>query len=128
MAGEGPATLLAGRAPISGYGRGLFRTGGVEHRGSLLILPEATLPWDVTSAEALTLDSFAPLLRLGSQIGFVLLGTGPTQIFPAPEIRAAFASARIGLEAMDTGAACRTYNVLLGEERVFAAALIAMPA
>ena len=127
MVGEAPATLLAGRAPISSYGRGLFRTVGVEHRGSLLILPEATLPWDVISAEGLSLDSFAPILRLGPSVGFVLLGTGARQIFPTPEIRAAFTSAGIGLEAMDTGAACRTYNVLLGEERVFAAALIAMP-
>lgn len=128
MAGEAPATLLAGRAPIGGYGRGLFRAGGVEHRGSLLILPEATLPWDVATAEGLSIDSFAPVLRLGPSVGFLLLGTGATQVFPAPEIRAVFASAGIGLEAMDTGAACRTYNVLLGEERVFAAALIAMPA
>jgi uncharacterized protein len=128
MAGEGPAPLLAGRAPISGYGRGLFRTGGVEHRGSLLILPEVTLPWDAASAEGLSLDSFAPILRLGASVGFLLLGTGARQIFPALEIRAAFAGAGIGLEAMDTGAACRTYNVLLGEERVFAAALIAIQA
>lgn len=126
MAGEGPAPLLAGRAPISGYGRGAFRTGGVQHSGSLLILPEATLPWDVASAEELTLASFAPILTLGPSIHFLLLGTGTSQVFPDPTIRTAFGEAGIGLEAMDTGAACRTYNVLLGEERVFAAALIAI--
>jgi uncharacterized protein len=126
MPDERPAALLAGRAPISGYGKGLFRTGGVQRNGSLLILPEATLPWPPASAEALTLGDFAPVLALGPSVGFVLLGTGATQIFPDPAIRAAFAAAGIGLEAMDTGAACRTYNVLLGEERVFAAALIAI--
>jgi uncharacterized protein len=128
MAGEAPAPLLAGRAPISGYGGGLFRTGGVEHRGSLLILPDATLPWDVASAEALTPEAFAPVLALGASAHFLLLGTGRAQVFPDPALRAVFAEAGLGLEAMDTGAACRTYNVLLGEERVFAAALIAISA
>ncbi len=126
MAGERPPPLLAGRAPISGYGRGLFRTGGIEHRGSLLILPDATFPWHVSTADALSMDDLAPILELGAPLGFLLLGTGATQVFPDPSIRAAFAAAGLGLEAMDTGAACRTYNVLLGEERVFAAALIAI--
>jgi uncharacterized protein len=126
MEGAAPAPLFAGRAPIAGYGRGLFRTGGIEHRGSLLILPEATLPWNVASAAELTPESFAPVLALGSPVHFLLLGTGAAQVFPDPAIRAAFADASVGLEAMDTGAACRTYNVLLGEERVFAAALIAI--
>lgn len=123
----GPALLFAGRAPISGYGKGVFRTGGVQHHGSLLILPEGTYAWPVAAADALSLDSLAPVLG-GPSPSFLLLGTGATQIFPDPHLRAAFASAGIGLEAMDTGAACRTYNVLLGEERAFAAALIALPA
>ena len=127
MGGDAPAPLLAGRAPISGYGRGLFRTGGVQHQGSLLILPDGTFAWDVASADGLSVESFAAVLARGASLGFLLLGTGATQIFPDPAIRAAFASAGLGLEAMDTGAACRTYNVLLGEERVFAAALIAIP-
>jgi uncharacterized protein len=126
MTGAAPAPLFAGRAPIAGYGRGLFRTGGVEHHGSLLILPEGTFPWPVTSADGLTAESFAPVLALGAPVHFLLLGTGAAQVFPDPAIRAAFTDAGIGLEAMDTGAACRTYNVLLGEERVFAAALIAL--
>jgi uncharacterized protein len=127
MQGGGPAPLLAGRAPIGGYGRGVFRTGGVQHRGSLLILPEGTFPWPVASMDELTVDSLAPVLALGKTAGFLLLGTGATQIFPEPALRQAFASAGLGLEAMDTGAACRTYNVLLGEERVFATALVALP-
>jgi uncharacterized protein len=126
MAGEAAAPLLAGRAPISGYGKGLFRTAGIQHHGSLLILPDGTYPWAVTAAADLTLDSFAPVLALGAPLGFLLLGTGAAQVFPDPAIRSAFAAAGLGLEAMDTGAACRTYNVLLGEERVFAAALIAI--
>jgi uncharacterized protein len=128
MQGDGPAALLASRAPISGYGKGVFRTGGVTHRGSLLILPEGgTFPWPVASMADLTRDSLAPVLQLGKPAGFLLLGTGATQIFPDPALRQAFTEAGIALEAMDTGAACRTYNVLFGEERVFAAALIALP-
>jgi uncharacterized protein len=127
MEGERPAPLLAGRAPISGYGRGLFRTGGVEHRGSLLILPDGVYPWPVASMEEVTLASFTPVLAAAPSIGFLLLGTGAAQVFPDKALRDGFAAASLGLEAMDTGAACRTYNVLLGEERVFAAALIAMP-
>jgi uncharacterized protein len=127
MAVERPALLFAGRAPIGGYGKGMFRTGGVQHRGSLLILPEGTFAWPVASAAELSLESLAPVLSAPSP-GFLLLGTGAAQIFPDRSLRDALASAGLGLEAMDTGAACRTYNVLLGEERAFAAALIALPA
>lgn len=126
MAGERPALLFAGRAPISGYGKGVFRTGGVQHHGSLLILPEGTYAWAVASAAELSLDSLALALNAPSP-GFLLLGTGAAQVFPDPALRDAFTAAGLGLEAMDTGAACRTYNVLLGEERAFAAALIALP-
>ena len=128
MPADGPAPLLGGRAPIGGYGRGVFRTGGVQHHGSLLILPGGTFPWPVASMADVNAASLAPVLALGKAAGFLLLGTGPTQIFPDTTLRQAFAAAGIGLEAMDTGAACRTYNVLLGEERVFAAALIALQA
>ena len=128
MQGDGPAALLAGRAPIGGYGKGLFRIGGVQHRGSLLILPGGVYPWPVASMAEVNADSLAAVLALGKSAGFLLLGTGATQIFPDPALRQAFTAAGLGLEAMDTGAACRTYNVLLGEERVFATALIALPA
>ena len=119
--------LLAGRAPIAAYGRGMFRIGGIEHRGSLMILPRGVFGWPVAHADALTEEAFAPVLGDGSAVPFLLLGTGAAQIFPDRPLREVFTKAGIGLDAMDTGAACRTYNVLLSEERVFAAALIAMP-
>lgn len=118
--------LLTGRAPISGYGRGGFRIGGIEHRGSVLILPAGVYPWAITDAAALSTDALASVLEQGAPLGFLILGTGATQLFPGAALRNAFAAAGLGLDAMDTGAACRTYNVLLAEERVFAAALIAM--
>lgn len=119
--------LVLGRPPIAGYGRGLFRIGGIEHRGSVMILARGVFDWPVAEAADVTEATLVPILGEGPGTGFLLLGTGATQIFPARPLRETFAKAGIGLEAMDTGAACRTYNVLLSEERVFAAALIAMP-
>ncbi len=122
-----PAPILPAPAPISGYGRGGFRVGGIEHRGSLLILPGGVHPWPVDSFEQVSATTLAPVLGGGASLGFLILGTGLAQIFPEPELRRAFADAGLGVEAMDTGAACRTYNILLSEERVFAAALLALP-
>lgn len=122
-----PAPLITGRPPIGGYGKGGFRAAGQRIPGSILILPEGVFSWPLSSMAEVTPESFAPVWEAAPRVGFLLLGTGNAQIFPNLAIREAFAAANLGLDAMDTGAACRTYNVLLGEERVFAAALIAMP-
>ncbi len=121
-----PQPLLTERAPISGYGRGGFRVGGVEHRGSILILPQGVYPWTIADATNLSADALSTVLEQGAPLSFLILGTGASQVFPSQELRDAFAGAGLGLDAMDTGAACRTYNVLLAEERVFAAALVAI--
>lgn len=118
--------LLTGRAPISGYGRGGFRISGKEHQGSILILPEGIYSWAAADATEISQDLLAPVLEQGPSLGFLILGTGASQVFPSAELRKCFASSGLGLDAMDTGAACRTYNVLLAEQRVFAAALIAI--
>lgn len=120
-----PAPLLSGRQPISGYGRGRFRLGGIEHEGSLLILPDGVYPWAVHDAGQISAEALQPVLACEPRLDFLILGTGTAQLFPDKDLRRAFAEAGIGLEAMDTGAAARTYNVLLAEERIFAAALIA---
>jgi uncharacterized protein len=121
-----PSPLLTGRPPISGYGKGRFRLGGIEHHGSLVILPSGVYPWAPDDASGLSAETLRPILDEGATLGFLLLGTGAAQVFPDKSLRETFAGAGLGLEAMDTGAACRTYNVLLAEERVFAAALIAV--
>ena len=115
-----------GRAPIDAYGNGGFRFAEMSHRGSILCLPSGIYAWHVTDAAALTLADLAPVLEELVVPGFLLLGTGVAQVFPSPEIRRAFLDARIGLDPMDTGAACRTYNVLLAERRPVGAALIAV--
>ncbi len=118
--------VFPGRAPINAYGNGGFRFAGMSHKGSLLCLRQAIVAWDATSVDALVPASFRLIFSEASMIGFVLLGTGRAHSQPSSEIRRAFADAGIGLDIMDTGAACRTYNVLLAEGRPVAAALLAV--
>jgi uncharacterized protein len=115
-----------GRAPIDAYGDGGFRFAGMSHRGSILCLPDGISAWDVRDTAELTADSFAAVLHRAAQIKILLLGTGRRQVFPDHDVSSALIDAGIGLEPMDTGAACRTYNILLAEQRPVAAALIAV--
>ena len=115
-----------GRAPIDAYGNGGFRFADMSHRGSLLLLPSGIYGWDVEVPGELTLADLAAVLAEREQLEFLLLGTGAAQVFPAPGIRRAFDEAGLGLEVMSTGAAARTYNVLLAEKRAVAAALMAV--
>jgi len=115
-----------GRAAIDAYGNGGFRFAGMSHRGSILCLPSGIYAWAVTEAEAISLDSLQPAIRERQALELLLLGTGRTGRLPSPELRRAFAEFGVALESMDTGAAARTYNVLLAEARPIAAALIAV--
>jgi uncharacterized protein len=91
--------------------------------GSVIITRDAIIGgWRPPAPEALTLQDFESLLTLAPEV--VLLGTGSRQHMPPPALYAAFASRGIGLEVMDNRAACRTYNVLLGEFRDVAIALM----
>lgn len=125
-----PAARFAGhfpgRAPIDAYGNGGFRFAGMSHRGSILCLPSGVHAWDVRHPDGLSLASFERVLDELARPQFLLLGTGRSQVFPALEIRKAFEARLIGLEIMDTGAAARTYNVLLAEQRPVSVALIAV--
>jgi uncharacterized protein len=112
---------------VTAYGNGGFRFAEMSHRGSILCLPSGIYAWGVTSAEALTAADFDFILSSLEPAIALLLGTGETQVWPAPEIYAAFANAGIAVEPMSTGAAARTYNILIAEKRRIAAALIAVP-
>ncbi|MEW5962771.1 MAG: MTH938/NDUFAF3 family protein [Pseudomonadota bacterium] len=114
------------RAPIDAYGNGGFRFAGMSHKGSLLCLPSGIHAWAAGDTAGMTLSALAPALAEAGGYELLLLGTGREQVFPDPEVRLAFAEAGIGLEVMGTGAAARTYNVLLAEGRSVAAALIAV--
>ncbi len=113
-----------GRVPIDAYGNGGFRFAGMSHRGAILCLPSGVHAWE--PASPLDAASFAQVLAEKDGLQILLLGTGVTQVFPTGELRRAFAEAGVGLEAMSTGAACRTYNILLAEARAVGAALIAV--
>src|SRR5581483_948417 len=117
-----PTARYPGRAPIDAYGNGGFRFAAMSHRGSLLCLPSGIYAWPPTGVGDIEEPGpFAPALAVGPSLGLLLLGTVRRHA-----IRRAFEEARIALEAMDTGAACRTYNVLLAEQRPVGAALLAV--
>ncbi|HEX9206956.1 MAG TPA: Mth938-like domain-containing protein [Steroidobacteraceae bacterium] len=108
---------------IRGYGPGQLRVGDQVHAHSVILTATTIVsPWRPASAQELTLVDFEPVLGLGVDV--VLLGTGPRQHFPDPQVLRALYERRVGIEVMDTSAACRTFNVLVAEGRPVAAALI----
>ncbi len=116
----------AGRQVIQGYGGGGFRIGGEAYRGSVLVFPSTTFAWPVTALHQLTPDSLARITAAEPAVEILLIGCG-REIAPLPaEIRRSLQQRGIAAETMDTGAACRTFNVLLSEDRAVAAALIAI--
>jgi uncharacterized protein len=114
------------RAPIDAYGNGGFRFADMSHRGSLLCLSDGMEAWSLIDGDELTLATMRPILARLQLPMFLLLGTGKAQVFPPADVRRAFVEAKIGLDVMDTGAAARTYNILLAEKRPVVAALVAV--
>ena len=112
---------------IRRYGADFIVVGNEEIRSSCIVSANSFSAWAPRSVEELTVESLAPLFALAPEV--VVLATGTTQRFPRASLRAEFATRRIGLEVMEIGAACRTYNVLVSEERkVLAAVLLPGPA
>ena len=108
---------------VQGFaGRG-FRVGGTRYEG-VLLTPEAALAWPAPALSALTEADLAPLLAMDPAPEFILLGTGAAQAFPPRALIAALADRSIGLEAMDSRAAARTWGLLRNEGRWIAAALM----
>lgn len=114
------------QAAVDAYGNGGFRFADMSHRGSLLCLPTGMHAWSVTAASALTLESLAPVLALADSLDVLLIGLGEDIAAIDPEIRRTFRERKVIVEAVATGGAVRTYNVLLAEQRAVAAALIAV--
>ena len=115
-----------GRQIIEGYGNGGFRVTGAAYRGSLLVLPERTDAWPPAAIEDIDLASLEPVLAAEPPVEVLLIGCGAAMAFIDPDLRAAARARGVALEPMDTGAACRTYNILTLEDRRVAAALIAV--
>jgi uncharacterized protein len=109
---------------IRSYGPGRFMIGQREWRSAVLVTPGATFPWEVARAEDLALANLAPLKEAAAPTEFLVLGCGARSIFVRPDLRALLKAEGMALEVVDTGSACRIYNVLLAEGRRVAAALI----
>ncbi len=108
---------------IRSYAAGEIRIGDRVLHSSCIVTADTLIEnWEPATLADLQPAHLEKIFALAPEV--VLLGTGMTQRFPSAALRAAFTERRIGLEAMDLGAACRTYNVLVGEERKVAAALL----
>jgi uncharacterized protein len=114
--------VSAGRQLIERYGASGFRVSGVIWRGPVLVFPDVTVPWANSAAEP-TAENLQPVVEHGG-VQILLLGLGSRMAPIGHDLRAALREHGIALEPMDTGAACRTYNVLVAEERRVAAALL----
>lgn len=127
MAGRIYEGFVPGRHLIDSYGAGGFRFAEMSHRGSILALPSGVKAWEVASPAEFSAEAFAPVLAEAGAIDVLLIGTG-RETAPLPEpLRRLFRDAGIGVDAMQTGAAARTYNVMAAENRKVAAALLAVP-
>lgn len=122
------AGYLPGRHVIEGYGAGGFRFAGMSHRGSILALPSAIRAWEAALPQDISIASLQPVFDAPQgAIDHLLIGTGVALLPLDRTLRARLQSIGITAEPMATGAAARTYSILVGEGRRVAAALLAVP-
>ena len=115
-----------GRAPIDAYGNGGFRFADMSHRGSLLCLPSGIHGWDASEDDDLTVALFEKVLAEAGEIEVLLVGTGHSIRRLPADLKQALRDGGMTSDPMSTGAAVRTYNVMLSESRAVAAALLAV--
>ena len=113
-----------GRQVIESYGTDGFRINGERYPDPIIVWPERVVPWPVSGIEAAAIETLDPLFSAEPRIEILLIGCGATFALAPAALRAALGKRGIALESMDTGAACRTYNVLMAEDRRVAAALL----
>lgn len=114
-----------GRAPIDAYGNGGFRFAEMSHQGSILCLPSGIYGWNAKTAKQISVKTFQRVLH-EEELEVVLVGTG-ADLLPLPKsLLKALAEKGLRADPMSTGAAARTYNVLLAEGRAIGAALLAV--
>ncbi len=121
-----PVVPAGQRQLIESYRTGGFKIAGVRYQGSVLVLPEQALLWPVQELAEITIASFEPITRAEPAVEILLLGCGSKSALPPAPLRDELRERGLVMEAMATAAACRTYNVLLAEDRRVAAALIAL--
>jgi len=113
-----------GRAPVDSYGNGGFRFAGMSHRGSLLCLPSGIYGWE--PGEKIDREALSKVFDEADGIEVLLIGTGREMMPLDSDLGAALRERGIVAETMSTGAAVRTFSVLLAEDRAIAAALVAV--
>lgn len=120
------APHLPRQALIDAHGGGGFRFAGLSHRGSLLCLPDGIWAWPVTEPAQASEETLARVFAEAGELDFFVFGTGAAPWIMPEALRARFRVAQISLDTMTTGAAVRTYNVMLMENRRVGAGLIAI--
>lgn len=113
-----------GRQLIQAYGEGRFRVSGTAYEGGVIVFPDRTVAWPATSLDDVTVDSLAAVFARQPGIEILLLGCGARMLPVSLDLRRAIREKGLTLDPMDTGAACRTFNVLNLEDRRVAAALL----
>jgi len=127
MPAPSDAPHLPRSAPIEAYGKGGFAFADMSHRGSLLCLPDAIWAWPVAKPEEIDEASLARVFASANAIDTLIVGTGTEVWVPPKALRDALRAVKVVLDPMQTGPAIRTYNIMMGERRRVAAALIAVP-
>lgn len=112
--------------PIDAYGDGGFRIAGRRMTGSVLLMPSGIYPWPGNDMTDLDEAALAPILAAAAEFDILLFGCGARIVRPTKPIQTTLSDGCVACDYLDTGAACRTYNVLLAENRLVAAALIAV--
>jgi uncharacterized protein len=115
-----------GAQVVQSYGGGGFAVSNVRYTGSVLVFPERTVAWPPRTFTDLAADHLEPLIEALEPLDVVLIGAGTELAVLPANLSALIRDAGLGFEVMSTGAACRTFNVLLSGERLVAAALIAV--
>src|SRR5512147_2773150 len=126
MKGAADAPHLPRPAPIEAYGNGGFRFGGMSHRGSLLCFPDGIWAWPVGDAKQLNEEVLAAVFNRAQTLDFFLIGAGRDPWALSDALRQRFRDLSLSVDTMPTGAAVRTYNILLAENRRVGAGLIAV--
>ena len=126
MAERQDAPHLPRQAPIDAYGNGGFRFAGLSHRGSLLCLPSGIWAWPPATTTEIDEAALLPVFAEATAIELFLLGVGASMWLLPEALRRQFKDHRVVIEVMTTGAAVRTYNIVLGENRRAGAGLVAV--
>jgi uncharacterized protein len=114
------------RQIVQSYGSGHFKISRIDYQGSIIVLPNQTIPWGVSILDDVNLESLTPVLAADPRIEILLIGCGEMMQLLPRSLMDTCRQKGLAIDAMDTGAACRTYNILAAEGRRVAAGLVAL--